>query len=151
MTLPFDNVAVKTIYCWLTMQLWGEYCPVSILSFVLWHKKIKTPATPQDLQKKLEFQHVLWASGSCILLIWGNFLPVLANDLAVHDDFPGPLLIRQGSFKSHLPSKTIYLSQTAGLDFFSSPGDTKKLMQFAKKKKTFWPWLFKRWIALSIR
>ena len=67
-------------YCWLTMQLWGDqYCSVSILSFVLWHKKIKTSATPQDLQKKI------WIP-ACALGQWllhfaylGNFLPVLSS------------------------------------------------------------------------
>ena len=32
-------------------------------------------------QKKLEFQLVLWASSSLILLTWGHFLLVLFNDL----------------------------------------------------------------------
>ena len=67
--------------------------------------------------KKLEFQLVLWASSSHILLVQGHFLLVLVNDL-LEDDLPGPLPTGQNSLKSYLPRKKIYLSQTTRQDFF---------------------------------
>ena len=36
----------------------------------------------------------------------------------LEDDLAGPFSIGQVSFKSYLPSKKIYLSQTTGWDFF---------------------------------
>jgi len=33
------------------------------------------------LEKEIQFQLVLWASSSHILLVWGDFLFVLVNDL----------------------------------------------------------------------
>jgi len=38
--------------------------------------------------------------------------------ILLKDDLPGPWTIEQVRFKSYLPSKKIYLSQTTGQDFF---------------------------------
>lgn len=38
--------------------------------------------------------------------------------ILLENDLPGPLTIEQVSFKSYLPSKKIYLSETTGQDFF---------------------------------
>ena len=57
-------------------------------------------------KKKLEFQLVLWASSSRILLAWCNFLLVLVNEFVRGGD---PCLTNgQVSFKSYLRSKITF-------------------------------------------
>ena len=80
------------------------------------------------LEKKIEFQLVLWVSSCNILLAaWGKFFLVLVND---QDDLLWTLAIGQLSFKSYLPSKKIYLFCPAGLldGTFSSPVDSNETM-----------------------
>ena len=65
-------------------------------------------------REELEFQLVLWATNSHISLAWGHYLPILVNDLvrrwlAIFAHWAGELY-------SYVPSKKIYLPQTAGRD-----------------------------------
>ena len=68
--------------------------------------------------KILEFQFVLCASYFHILIAWGHFLLVSVNDFVRGWLILRPLPFGQVSFKSYLPSKKIYSSQTSGWDFF---------------------------------
>ena len=49
----------------------------------------------------------------------------------LEDDLPGPLPIRQASFKSYLPSNKIYPSLTTILDFFQALGFTLALNEIS--------------------
>ena len=63
--------------------------------------------TNPELEKRLEFQIVLWARSTLICLPRTTLSMIV---LAV--DLPGPFPIGQVSFKSYLPRKKIYLSWT---------------------------------------
>ena len=62
----------------------------------------------RGLKKKLEFQLVLWASSSWILLAWCNFLLVLPVVNEFVRGWDPCLTNEQVSFKSYLPSKITF-------------------------------------------
>ena len=64
---------------------------------------------------ELEFQLVLWATNCHISLAWGHFLLILVNDL-VRRWLAWTLVHWAGELYSYVPSKKIYLPQTAGRD-----------------------------------
>ena len=66
-------------------------------------------------RKELEFQLVLWATNSHISLAWGHFLLILVNDL-VRRWLAWTLVHWAGELYSYVPSKKIYLPQTAARD-----------------------------------
>ena len=53
--------------------------------------------TNVSAQKKLEFQHVLWASSSVILLAFGNLTSLSLVMIQLEHDLPGPFLAHRAS------------------------------------------------------
>ena len=64
-----------------------------------------------ELEKRLEFQIVLWAKSTLICLP-----RTILSMIVLAVDLPGPFPIGQVSFKSYLPRKKIYLSWTTRRD-----------------------------------
>ena len=77
-----------------------------------WHCTVIKITYHNEGSKKVESQHVVWASGSIkqiLLALRDHFLVIIVNDFLA-DDLPGSLPIGLMSFKSYLPRKKVYLS-----------------------------------------